>query len=58
MAPELHGMILDAERTSQISEAVVKCNAGESFQDSVEKLFKEGMVSEETRSRFVASKSA
>jgi twitching motility protein PilT len=56
--PELHGMILDPERTSQISEAVVKCNAGESFQDSVQRLYEDGRVSEATLTRFVASRSA
>jgi len=54
---ELRGLILDPERTSQVSDAVVKCNAGESFQDSVERLYRDGVVSGETRSRFVVSKS-
>jgi twitching motility protein PilT len=50
--PQLHGMILNPKRTPQISQAVVKYNAGESFRESVEKLYKDGRVSEATRARY------
>jgi len=55
---ELQELVLDPERTPTISEAVVKWNAGTSFQQSVEKLYRDKVISEETLSRFVASKSA
>jgi twitching motility protein PilT len=51
--PELHRMILNPKRTSQISQAVVKCNAGESFRESVQRLYKDGRVSEATLARYL-----
>ena len=48
---ELRDVIVDPEKTASISEAVAKYDARESLADSVEKLYKEGLISEETRAR-------
>ena len=55
---ELQSLIVEPAQTPQISEAVVKRNAGTSFQQSVEKLYQDKIISAETMARFVASKSA
>jgi twitching motility protein PilT len=55
---ELQNLIVEPEQTPQISEAVVKRNAGTSFQQSVEKLYEDKVISADTMARFAASKSA